>query len=83
MNQIIVWISIIAALLIGLLFGWLCPQEGPFDYLYDAKSSNPAMHRPHRGIAAPAPKKTEIYEDYNEDGVPEWYFIIPMYEVEE
>ena len=75
------WFFIILALLLGLFLGWLNPNEGPFDYLYDEWSGNPAVHRPHRGVAAPAPKKTEIYEDYNEDGEPEWYTLIPMFEV--
>ena len=77
------WFFLLLALLLGLLLGWLNPNEGPFDYLYDERSSSPAVHRPHRGVPAPAPKNTQIYEDYNEDGIPEWYEIIPLFPIEE
>lgn len=77
------WLLIIITLFIGLLLGWLNPNEGPFDYVYDEYSSQPAHKRPPRGIPAPPPKKVEIYQDLNEDGEPEWYQVVPLYEVQE
>lgn len=79
MNKIF-FISVIIG---GIFFilGWLFPVEGPYDYVYDNYIEE--IKRPHKGLAAPAPKKTEIYEDYNEDGIPEWYEIIPLFDIEE
>lgn len=82
MNKIL-WFIIGAILaFVLILLGWLCPIEGPFDYVYDNYANTPAIYRPTRGAIAPAPKKQVIYEDYNEDGEPEWYQIIPLFEVE-
>lgn len=64
------------------LLGWLFPVEGPVDYVYDKYAKNPAIKRPNKCCPAPMPKKTEIYEDLNEDGEPEWYQVIPLFEVE-
>lgn len=75
-------LSIIVTLFLGIFIGWVCPIEGPIDYVYDNYASQPALKRPHRGVPAPAPKKTEIFEDFNEDGEPEWYQIIPLFEIE-
>ena len=74
------WVLWVIAILF-LFIGWLCPIEGPFDYVYDKYAEHPAIHRPHKGIPAPPPKKTQIYEDFNEDGEPEWYQITPMFEI--
>lgn len=65
----------------GLFFilGWLFPIEGPYDYIYDNYIEE--QKRPSRCCPAPAPKKTEIYEDYNEDGEPEWYEIVPLFPI--
>lgn len=66
------WLILIVLI---FLLGWLFPVEGPFDYVYDTH-----VHKiPCK--TAPAPKKEIIYEDYNEDGEPEWYQLIPMFEV--
>ena len=69
----------------GLFFvlGWLFPIEGPYDYVYDNYAKTPAVKRPHKGLPAPAPKTNFIHEDYNEDGIPEWYEIIPLFDVNE
>lgn len=75
------YLIILIAVIIGMILGWLNPKEGPFDYLYDEYSNHPALHRPHRGCPAPAPKQTQVYEDFNEDGEPEWYVITPMFEI--
>lgn len=75
-------LSFILVLIVGIFFGWVCPIEGPIDYLYDSYASQPAINRPSKGVTAPAPKKTEIFEDFNEDGEPEWYQIIPLFEIE-
>lgn len=74
---------LVSPIIFGFIVGWLFPVEGPFDYVYDNYANRPAINRPHKGKPAPAPKKTQVYEDYNEDGEPEWYEIVPMYEVEE
>ena len=74
------WVIILIIVIVFLL-GWLFPVEGPFDYVYDKYAKQPAIHRPTKGIPAPAPKKTEIYADYNEDGEPEWYQLTPMFEI--
>ena len=77
------WIWVFFALFIGIILGWLNPKEGPFDYLYDAYASQPAHKRPNKCCPAPMPKKVEIYEDLNEDGEPEWYQVIPLFEIKE
>lgn len=38
--------------------------------------------RPCKGVPALAPKKVKIFEDFNEDGEPEWYQLIPLLEIE-
>lgn len=50
-------LSFILVLVFGIFLGWLCPIEGPVDYLYDSYASQPANKRPSKGIAAPAPEK--------------------------
>ena len=75
-------LSFILVLIVGIFFGWVCPIERPIDYLYDNYASQPAISRPSKGVPAPAPKKVEIFEDFNEDGEPEWYQLIPLFEVE-
>lgn len=69
--------------LLGFFLGWLFPVEGPIDYLYDNYASRPAIKRPSKCCAAPlpAPKKTEIFEDLNEDGEPEWYEVTPLFNI--
>jgi hypothetical protein len=69
--------------LLGFFLGWLFPVEGPVDYLYDNYASRPAIKRPSKCCAAPlpAPKKTEIFEDLNEDGEPEWYEVVPLFNI--
>lgn len=37
---------------------------------------------PRKGVPALAPKKVKIFEDFNEDGEPEWYQLIPLFEIE-
>ena len=76
------WFILIAILF--LLIGWLCPIEGPLDWTYDKYAKQPATYNPvkkRQCCPAPPPKKTEIYEDFNEDGEPEWYQLTPMFEV--
>lgn len=69
--------------IILFLLGWLFPVEGPLDWTYDKFASQPAVHRPSKCCPAPAPKKTKILEDLNEDGEPEWYEVVPLFEVNE
>ena len=79
------WLVIVIIFVVFLL-GWLFPLEGPLDWTMDKYSTQPATYNPvkkRQCCPAPAPKKTEIYEDFNEDGEPEWYQLIPMFEVEE
>ena len=38
--------------------------------------------RPCKGVPALAPKKVKIFEDFNEDSEPEWYQLIPLFEIE-
>ena len=80
---IYVVLAFVAVLIVGVILGWLCPIEGPIDYMYDNYASQPAINRPHRGVPAPAPKKVEIFEDFNEDGEPEWYQLIPLFDVKD
>jgi hypothetical protein len=68
--------------------GWVFPVEGPLDYLYDKWAFQPAHKQPEnkrvtKCCPAPAPKQTTVYEDYNEDGEPEWYELVPLFQVEE
>ena len=75
----------IGVIICSFILGWIFPVEGPIDYVYDNYATRPAIHRPSKCCAAPlpAPKKTEILEDLNEDGEPEWYAVVPMFVVEE
>ena len=50
-------LSFILVLIVGVFFGWICPIEGPIDYLYDNYASQPAINRPSKGVPAPLPKK--------------------------
>ena len=79
-NKLLIFIFIGISFLFFFL-GWLFPVEGPIDYLYDKYASRPAIKRPSKCCAAPlpAPKKTEILEDLNEDGEPEWYEVTPLF----
>ena len=42
------WFVIISVflMLLGFVFGWLFPVEGPYDYLYDKYASQPAHRNP-------------------------------------
>ena len=90
LNKINSWILIppwLIPLIILFVFllGWLFPVEGPLDWTYDNYAKRPAVHRPSKCCAypLPKPKKTEIFEDFNEDGEPEWYELVPMFNIEE
>ena len=50
-------LSFILVLVVGIFLGWVCPIEGPIDYLYDNYASQPAIKRPSKGVPAPLPKK--------------------------
>ena len=50
-------LSFILVLIVGIFFGWVCPIEGPVDYLYDNYASQPAINRLSKGVPAPLPKK--------------------------
>ena len=76
-DRIILILLLLFVAIIFMLIGWLFPVKGPFDYIYDD------YVRPTRGIPAPPPKKQEIFEDYNEDGEPEWYQLVPLFEIED
>lgn len=52
-----------------------------FDKTNDSEQVTPKPAH-HYGVSAPAPKKTIIYEDYNEDGEPEYYQLVPLFDVE-
>ena len=49
------FISIVGIILVGVIIGWICPIEGPYDYVYDKYASQPA----HRNLVniTPAPKQ--------------------------
>lgn len=82
-DNVYIYAGIIGLVASSFFLGWLFPVEGPIDYVYDNYASKPAIHKPSKCCAAPAPKKTEIYEDLNEDGEPEWYEVIPLFKVTE
>ena len=84
-DKVYIGISIIGIILLSFFLGWLFPVEGPIDYVYDNYATKPAIHRPSKccATALPKPKKTEIYEDLNEDGEPEWYEVVPLFNTEE
>lgn len=48
------YIAIIAILVgtcvLGFIFGWLFPVEGPFDYVYDKYASQPAHRHPAKTV---------------------------------
>lgn len=62
------FLIVLFCIVIGFLFGWLFPVEGPIDYIYDNKV--PVKNGP---SIKPI---TEIYVDLDEDEVPEWYWVI-------
>ena len=68
--------TIILIIALFIFIGWLIPIKSPFEQGEQIKHKVPTR-------VAPPPKKEIIYEDLNEDGEPEFYQVIPLFEVQE